>query len=85
MAYAGYLMGDELDSDTKEKLKSVVAAEADYNTNRTIPTQVKSDTKAEENGTITAISQGTANIWVFVNVEDYWVKSSVEVTVTASE
>lgn len=63
LAYAGYLMGDELDSDTKEKLKNVIAAEADYNTSRTIPTQVKSDTKAEENGWDTNVLAIAANMY----------------------
>ncbi|KNY28892.1 discoidin domain-containing protein [Pseudobacteroides cellulosolvens] len=63
LAYAGYLMGDELDSETREKLKNVVAAEADYNLNRTIPTQVKSDTKAEENGWDTNVLAIAANMY----------------------
>lgn len=50
LAYAGWLLNDVLTDAQKEKIRKVVVAEANYNLQRYIPTNVNSDTKAEENG-----------------------------------
>jgi len=49
-AYASWLMSAELTVADKAAIKTMVMAEANYNLSRTIPTQVNSDTRAEENG-----------------------------------
>ncbi|MDD3078592.1 MAG: LamG domain-containing protein [Paludibacter sp.] len=49
-AYASWLIWDELTDTDKAYVKKMIVAEANYKLSTTIPTQVNSDTKAEENG-----------------------------------
>jgi len=49
VAYASWLMWNDLTAADKAAIKTMVLAEANFNLSRTIPTAVNSDTKAEEN------------------------------------
>ncbi|MGC3979393.1 MAG: hypothetical protein QM751_14925 [Paludibacteraceae bacterium] len=49
-AYAAWMMWNELTATDKAAVKTMVTAEANYKLSTTIPTQINSDTKAEENG-----------------------------------
>ncbi|VBB48369.1 exported hypothetical protein [uncultured Paludibacter sp.] len=49
-AYAAWMMWNDLTDADKAAVKAMVTAEANYKLSTTIPTQVNSDTKAEENG-----------------------------------
>lgn len=50
LAFAGWLLQDELNDRQKEHLKTLIVAEANHQLTRTIPYGHLEDTKAEENG-----------------------------------
>jgi len=50
LAYAAYFLNDNLTAEDKSYIEKMIAAEADYDMRREVPTGYKGDTKAEENG-----------------------------------